>query len=98
MGCRLGACPLSSKLISIYQFCRKDCIGLKALLRTNAPLQASPLEYLYERLSLAGKDLVDRQALAEGLAELGESGLGPGLGTRRPWSRARAGCRRGPLC
>jgi calcium-dependent protein kinase len=32
---------------------------------------ASPLEYLYARLRLADRSLVDRAALAEGLAELG---------------------------
>ena len=36
-------------------------------------MQSSPLEYLYEHLSMTDKALVDRGEVADGLEELGES-------------------------
>lgn len=36
------------------------------------PVQASAMEYLYEHLSMTDKSLVDREAVADGLEQLGE--------------------------
>lgn len=35
-------------------------------------MQASAMEYLYEHLSMTDKALVDREAVADGLEQLGE--------------------------
>lgn len=60
--CTRPLCPASCPFCLIRLFVL-FCLG---------PVQASAMEYLYEHLSMTDKSLVDREAVADGLEQLGE--------------------------
>ena len=62
---RLPACSPAS-LPACLLTCLSPCLPFA--------LQSSPLEYLYEHLSMTDKALVDRGEVADGLEELGKWG------------------------